>query len=123
MREDVVPYVVSCIFLISTAGVIIGYGLFRKFNVKKTEYGFYGEEGPPDGSGGGIVDDEAGERIEMRTECEFQRNSIPTNGVPARQHQDWEEPEEMPVAENGNGIQKQANPFRNKPATNPFQQQ
>jgi hypothetical protein len=39
MREDVVPFVVSGIFIGSVAVLMAGYGLHRKFNVKKTDYG------------------------------------------------------------------------------------
>ena len=50
MREDVVPYVCSLVFVGITSCVIAGYGIYRSFFVKKTDYQFYAE-GEPDQPG------------------------------------------------------------------------
>ena len=49
MREDVVPYVCSLIFVAGTCLVIAAYGIYRQFFVKKTDYEYYaeGEPGQP----------------------------------------------------------------------------
>ena len=49
MRENVVPYVSSLVFVGVTSMVIAGYGIFRAFFVKKTDYEYYaeGEPGQP----------------------------------------------------------------------------
>lgn len=46
MRENVVPYVTSLVFVAITSLVIAGYGIYRSFFVKKTDYEYY-EEGQP----------------------------------------------------------------------------
>ena len=46
MRENVVPYVTSLAFVAITSLVIAGYGIYRSFFVKKTDYTYY-EEGQP----------------------------------------------------------------------------
>ena len=46
MRENVVPYVTSLVFVAATSLVIAGYGIYRSFFIKKTDYSYY-EEGQP----------------------------------------------------------------------------
>ena len=50
MRENVVPYVTSLVFVAATSLVIASYGIYRSFFVKKTDYSYY-EEGQPDQPG------------------------------------------------------------------------
>ena len=49
MRENVVPYVSSLIFVAATSLVIAGYGIYRSFFIKKADYEYYaeGEPGQP----------------------------------------------------------------------------
>lgn len=50
MRENVVPYITSLVFVGVTSLVIGAYGLYRSFFIKKTDYSYY-EEGQPDQPG------------------------------------------------------------------------
>ena len=46
MRENVVPYITSLVFVGATSLVIAAYGIYRSFFIKKTDYQYY-EEGQP----------------------------------------------------------------------------
>ena len=46
MRENVVPYITSLVFVGATSLVIAAYGIYRTFFIKKTDYQYY-EEGQP----------------------------------------------------------------------------
>lgn len=120
MREDVVPYVVSCIFLGSCLVLVGAYGLFRKFNVKKTTYGFYGEGGPPEGSGGGEAFGEAYEAHEMDAVADASTTRPQTNG----RNGSVDPAEAAPEAAVPAAAAPATNPFKNKAAagSNPFGQ-
>lgn len=49
LREDVVPFWVSLIYIISSSLVIAGYAIYRSFFVKKQDYHVYGMEGADNG--------------------------------------------------------------------------
>ncbi len=120
MREEVVPYVVSCVFLGSCAAIVAAYGIYRKLNVKKASYGFYGDGGPPDGQGGGDVFAEEG------TEA-HEMGQVKTNGAAAAQQQQQQNGYEAEAEANGVGTELEeapgaSNPFKKKPASNPFNQ-
>ncbi len=119
MREDVVPYVVSGVFLASVIVCMAAYALWRKFQVKKTDYGFYGADGTgcPDGSGGG----EVYEQHEMDERGKVESSGVHCNDI-----------NEITAASadsnnfvaNGNGQQQapaNTNPFKAAQSKNPFQ--
>ena len=54
MRENVVPYVMSLVFMVGICICVAAYGLYRQFFVKKTNFEVYDENGA-NGSGGGAV--------------------------------------------------------------------
>ena len=120
MREDVVPFVVSGIFLSSVVLLVAGYALYRKLNVKKADYGFYGENGPPDGSGGGDFFGEGEERMEM------QERQQPARMTSIEQPVELEGNGHSAATNGANGASTAptaaANPFKNKPSSNPFNQ-
>lgn len=116
MREDVVPFVTAGIFSVTIVVLLGGYGLYRKFNVKKTDYEAYGAEGfnPPGTEG-----------HEMK-EREAAANGASSNGrghsqTVVRQTAGEAQAEEAvaPAA----ATAAASNPFKAKAGNNPFQQQ
>ena len=108
MRENVVPYVMSLIYIIGVALCIAAYGVYRQFFVKKTTYGMYDENG----------------------EAELNAGTVPMEEftAPVSQNQDFANfenvdlnNEQAPPAPNA---AKAANPFKKDPniTTNPFNQ-
>lgn len=45
MRDKVVPYITSLIFIFGVTLIVAAYGIYRYFHVKKTDYGYYDEGG------------------------------------------------------------------------------
>jgi hypothetical protein len=115
MREDVVPFVTAGAFFTCIFALIGGYGLYRKFFVKKTDFEGY----DPNAEGGG-----GGEVYEESHEMSY------TNGGGTNGHQNGTtEPQYVHAAEEPTpdvSVQTAAkpkggaNPFTKGQASNPF---
>ena len=115
MREDVVPFVVSGIFLSSCVLLVAGYGIYRKFVVKKTDYDVYGA--------GVAQNDFGGDNVEMMTtgNGSFDNDEGTkgyNNGSSVMTEQTVVTAEPTPAA-----APPANNPFKNKAGNNPFNQQ
>ncbi len=91
--------------------------ILEQVSVKKTNYGFYGDGGPPDGTGGGDVFAE--EQVEAH---EMGQVKTVTNGTTQHQQQEemtYQEEEEVLAPEEAAPA---SNPFKSKAASNPFGQ-
>ena len=121
MREEVVPYVVSCVFLGACVVIVAGYGIFRRMNVKKPNYGFYGDGGPPEGAGGGDVFAE--EEVEAHELGQVKQISNGGAPPPTQEEAYYAEEEEAAAEAAAAGAAAPAsNPFKSKAASNPFGQ-
>ena len=113
MREDVVPYVVSGIFIASCVLLVAGYGLYRKFVVKKTDYDVY----VPGAAKNDFID----ENVEMMTTGNGSFDNGDENGSAMMKEQTVVSSE--PTAPPTKAQPPANNPFKNKPGNNPFNQQ
>lgn len=110
MREDVAPFVTAGVFFTTVFLLLAGYGLYRKFNVKKTTYEVYGEPGV----------NPTEETLEMKATKETQLNhEEDETGCTRQTYVQQSAPSQIPVTQTQNA----ANPFTNKGQTNPFQAQ
>ena len=119
MREDVVPYVVSIVFLSATGLLVAGYALYRKLNVKKTDYGFYGDGGPPEAGGGG----DTYEMQQQNGEEYTNGNGVANGNSEYREVPTAAAAAPVPAAAPVQAQPEASNPFKNKAkGSNPFAQ-
>ena len=119
MRENVVPYVSSLVFVGVTSMVIAGYGIFRAFFVKKTDYEYYAEGEPGQPGETRLV--EGHEMTSINDDTGYGQTSFDQQGsagmqpAPVMTEQTQEGTKVLPAS---------SNPFRkeNKAASNPFNQ-
>lgn len=115
MREDVVPFVVSGIFLSSCVLLVAAYGIWRKFVVKKTDFDVFDPNAK--------TDQDRGDNVEMMTTGNGSFDNGYDDEEPQEQLQQQtvitSEPEVKPKPAAA------SNPFKNKAgaASNPFNQQ
>ena len=113
MREDVVPFVASGIFVACTIVLLAGYGIYKKFVVKKTDYGFY----DPNAEGGGGTKMEAHEMNAINGATVLEDETY--QPAPAQPTNGYEEPEMAPPPA---PEPKAVNPFAKPKGSNPFNQ-
>ena len=115
MRENVVPYAMSLVFIFGVCICVAAYGLYRQFFVKKTSYGVYDENGGATNdfqNGGGAVP------MEEFTPAPAQKNDDNFADF-SRNQVEVEAANTAPAA-----AAKPANPFKKETnvTTNPFNQ-
>ncbi|XP_040565314.1 uncharacterized protein [Lepeophtheirus salmonis] len=121
LREDIVPYAVSMIYIMMSTCLIAAYGIYRYFFVKKQKYECYGME-PEEEEGGKYGGPNiAPEKHEMKIKG---ANRLVEEYDGAQKFQGIEEPQETEALTSFQEAQpsepKESNPFKATKSSNPF---